>query len=405
MRFFRYLLVAVESILDHKLRAILTMLGIIIGVAAVTTTVGMGQGLQKALVEEVEGEGINLISIFGSFGEGQALTSGDAAALANAELHPEIEAVTPVFLRGARVVYGDKSIDVQVKGTTANFEQVRNLAVASGRFFTQDEVESQQRLVVITHEVARSLFTNTPPVGQMIRIGAEPMRVVGVLADTSSGLFGGGEFEEVYVPIDLAQSRLARAPRYRGEYIINEINVQVVSSDQIRNAEYNIERTLRLRHNLKENDRNDFFIFSQERGLEFIATITGIISAFLGSIGAVSLLVGGIGIMNIMLVSVTERTKEIGLRKALGAQDNDILLQFLIEAVVLTILGGAIGVGLSYGVRAIIGLFPNFPFQTFIGVSAWLLAMSVSAGCGLVFGLYPAIRATRLDPIEALRYE
>ena len=405
MRFFRYLAVAIESILAHKLRALLTMLGIIIGVASVTTTIGMGQGLERALVEEVEGQGINLISIFGLFGEGQALTSGDATALADVALHPEIEAVAPTFELGARVVYEDKSIDVQVKGTTASYEQVHNLAIASGRFFTEDEVEGQQRLAVISDAVARTLFTDTPPVGQMIRVGAEPMRVVGVLAQTSGGLFGGGAFQEIYVPIDLAQARLARAPRYRGEYIISEISVQATSSELIRDAEYRIERTLRLRHNLEGEDVNDFFIFSQQRGLEFIATITGIISAFLGSIGAVSLLVGGIGIMNIMLVSVTERTKEIGLRKALGAQDSDILLQFLIEAVMLTIFGGAIGVGLSYGVGAIIGLFPNFPFQVFIGVSAWLLAISVSAGCGLIFGLYPAIRATRLDPIEALRYE
>lgn len=287
MKLFRYIWVAVESILAHKLRAILTMLGIIIGVASVTTTVGMGQGLQKALVEEVEGEGINLISIFGSFGQGQALTSGDAEALANPQLHPEIEAVAPVFIQGARLVYNDKSIDVQVKGTTASYERVRNLSIASGRFFKQEEVESRRRLVVITHEVARSLFVNTPPVGQMIRIGAEPMRVVGVLADTSGGLFGGGDFEEVYVPIGLVQARLARAPRYRGEYVISEINAQVVNSDQIRHAEYRIERTLRLRHNLKEKDANDFFIFSQDRGLEFIANITRIVSVFLGSIGAI----------------------------------------------------------------------------------------------------------------------
>jgi putative ABC transport system permease protein len=238
----------------------------------------------------------------------------------------------------------------------------------------------------------------------MIRIKGEPFQVVGVLKP-SGGDDSESYFRPIYVPLGVAQSHLIKSPRFRGEYVISEIMVQVVSRDLLTYAEHRVEQTLRARHNLEADDKNDFHILNQAKLLEIANNVSSLMTALLGSIGTVSLLVGGIGIMNIMLVSVTERTSEIGLRKALGAQDRDILLQFLIEAMVLCAIGSLIGIGLSYGVSFALAQIPEFPFDVLIEFGAILLALAVGLLSGFVFGLYPAIRATRLDPIEALRYE
>jgi putative ABC transport system permease protein len=238
----------------------------------------------------------------------------------------------------------------------------------------------------------------------MMRINAQPFQVVGVLKE--SGGFGRNSPDErAYVPIGIAQGRLFNAPRYRGEYTVSSINVQAAASDQIDAAERQIETSLRLRHDLGPDDDNDFNIFNQASLLETASDISQTLTVFLGAIGAVSLIVGGIGIMNIMLVSVTERTREIGLRKAIGAHDNDILLQFLIEALVLCFLGGLIGVGLAYGLAALFARIPSFTFSVVLQPDALILALGFSLLSGLIFGIYPALRATQLDPIEALRSE
>jgi putative ABC transport system permease protein len=414
MRAIRYLRVALESIAAHKLRAILTMLGIIIGVAAVLTTMGIGRGAAANITQRIESQGTNLLTISpgassvsglsGGGGSAGTLTMGDAKALRDRDLHPALALVAPEYGANTRLVYGDTNTQNQVNGVTADYAKVRNLVIASGRFLTEEDSQAQSQVVVLGSELAGDLYGEKNPVGLSVRINAEPFQVVGVLEE--SGGFGRNTPDmQAYVPIQIAQGRLFNAPRYRGEYTVTSLNIQVVNENQVEAAERQIETTLRLRHNLTADQDNDFDVFNQASLLETVADVSQTLTVFLGAIGAISLLVGGIGIMNIMLVSVTERTREIGLRKALGAHDKDILLQFLVEALVLCFLGGLVGVGLAYGIAALLGQVPAFNFTVLIQPDSLALALSFSLLAGLVFGIYPAMRATQLDPIEALRSE
>ena len=407
MKAVRYSTVAWESIMANKMRSLLTMLGLIIGVASVLTTIGIGRGAALGVTKEIEGQGINTLVItpkMENITDSSSLTSGDARVLADPQMHPEILAVASTNSTFMRVLNGDASIESQVTGTTANYASVRNLKLARGRFFTTEEEASQSRVVVLSNIAAADLFKGSDPIGQSIRINNEPFVVVGVMKK-SGGDDGETYFRPVYTPLGVAQNRLINAPRYRGDYVVSEITVQVADRELLKYAEEQVEQTLRLRHDLDTTKKNDFHILNQARLLEIASSVANMMTALLGSIGTVSLLVGGIGIMNIMLVSVTERTSEIGLRKALGAQDRDILLQFLIEALVLCALGSIIGIGLSYSVSVGLNSIPDFPFQIVLEGPALLLALSVGLISGFVFGLYPALRATRLDPIDALRYE
>lgn len=407
MKALRYSSVAWESIMANKLRSLLTMLGLIIGVASVLTTVGIGRGAALGVTQEIEGQGLNTLVITpktANITDPSTLTSGDARALADPTIHPEIVAVAPTNSTFMRVVNGTQSIESQVTGATADYAQVKNLKVEQGRFFTAEEEAAQQRVVVLSSLAAHDLFKNGDPIGQSVRINNEPFTVVGILKK-SGGDDSEAYFRPMYTPLEVAQNRLINAPRFRSEYVVSEITVQVADRALLSYAERQVEQTLRLRHDLNTQDKNDFHILNQARLLELAGNVANMMTALLGSIGTVSLLVGGIGIMNIMLVSVTERTSEIGLRKALGAQDNDILLQFLIEALVLCALGSMIGIALSYGVSSLLNGIPEFPFKIMLEAWALLLALGVGLFSGFAFGLYPAIRATRLDPIEALRYE
>ncbi len=406
-RILQYLGVAFESIRANKLRAILTMLGIIIGVAAVLSTLGIGAGAAASITADVQSEGVNQLTVLaGGSDETTAginrLTLGDAAALADQTVHPEIATVSPEYSGNAQLTRGDAGVSAQISGVTLAYAAATKVNLASGRFFTQDELDRWQPVIILGANSAETLFGQADPLDQEIRVNGESFIVIGVL-EKSDGGFGGSESQ--LTPLTVAQGRLFQAERYRGELPVTSITVKVIDADGMTQAEKNVEQTLRLRHGLTRDDKNDFTIFNQASLLELANTISATLSLLLGSIGAISLLVGGIGIMNIMLVSVTERTKEIGLRKALGAQDSDILTQFLTESLVLCLIGGAIGIGLALALSYGISLIPNFSFDLIIEPYAIGLALGVCFASAFIFGLYPALRATRLDPIEALRYE
>jgi putative ABC transport system permease protein len=375
---------------------------------------GIGRGAAANITTRIESQGTNLLSINpgasntgglrGGSGSAGTLTMGDAQALMDHTLNPSIALVAPDYSANAQLVYGTSNNQYFVTGITADYPAVRNLQIASGRLMTTAEIENQGQVVVLGSQVAGDLFGVEDPVGLSVRINGQPFQVVGVLQ--ASGGFGRNTpDEQAYVPLGVAQGQLFNAPRYRGEHTVSNISIEVASADHVDAAEQQIETTLRLQHNLKANEDDDFNIFNQASLLQTASDISQTLTIFLGAIGAVSLLVGGIGIMNIMLVSVTERTREIGLRKAIGAHDHDILLQFLIEALALCFLGGLIGVALAFGLAALLASIPVFTFKVLIEPDSLALALGFSLLAGLIFGIYPALRATRLDPIEALRSE
>lgn len=406
MKVLRYLWVALESIEAHRLRAILTMLGIMIGIAAVLVTVGIGSGSAASITERIESSGTNLLTVSaGSRGAtGSTLTIADAEVLMNSGRYPAIAAVAPQYQSNATVTYGATEGSYTVVGTTDAYSTVRNQDLDEGEFLSADQVAENSNVVVLGATVASDLFGGQDPLGQNVRIDDALFQVIGVLESTGSSGFGSAD-SQVFVPIGVAQGRLFNAARYRGNYTISSISIEVTDQAELDSTAAQVEQVLRLRHGLGTDDDNDFTLTNQADLLEVASDVSGTLTTLLGGIGAVSLVVGGIGIMNIMLVSVTERTKEIGLRKALGAHRSDILLQFLVEALVLCAMGGVIGIGLSYGFANLAELLPNFSYRIIIEPWAVALALIVSTASGFLFGLYPALRATQLDPIEALRFE
>jgi putative ABC transport system permease protein len=395
--------VAFQSIRANKMRSLLTMLGIVIGVGAVITMVALGSGAQKAVSDRINSLGANLLNVYPgqqSFrgvasDQRVSLTIDDAEALRNDA--PLLSAVVPELSRNQQVKFGNQNLNVSIVGTTANYAAVRNYQLPFGRMFTNGDDAGRQRYAVLGSQVPEMLGANPAAlIGQTLLVRGIPFQIIGILSEKGSQGWQNPD-EQILVPLQTARFRVFGTDRLR------TIAVQVKDDVPLEQGMVDLERVLRREHKIRPGGDNDFQVRNSR---EFLATqqaATQILTALLASIAAVSLVVGGIGIMNIMLVSVTERTREIGVRKALGATRTNILLQFLIEALVLCITGGTIGILL--GVGAAVGLSKLLHWNTLISPASIAIAFGFSAAVGLFFGIWPARKAASLDPIVALRYE
>lgn len=397
--------IAFNALVGNKLRSILTMLGIIIGVGAVIAMVSIGMGVRDKVSNSIAGLGSNLIMVTPgapsaagvrqAAGSGITLTIKDSQAISREVAG--VSQVAPSVSRQYQLVAGNQNWTTSVQGTTPEFLEVRNMSVQAGSFITTKEVEARDRVAVIGGTVAASLFGDTNPIGQSIRINKAPFRVIGVLESKGQSAGGADQDDIVIVPITTAQERLM------GITYIQLINIQAADTDEINQVQDDVTALLRARHRISSDQPDDFTVRNMVSVMATAQEATGTITLLLANIAAISLLVGGIGIMNIMLVSVTERTREIGIRKALGARYYNILMQFLIEAVVIGVVGGMVGillgVGGAYAISSVAG------WKTVISPASIFLAFGFSVAIGLFFGIYPARKAALLDPIEALRYE
>ena len=407
--------IALASLGANKLRAGLTLLGIVIGVAAVISLMSIGRGVQETITSRIQTLGTNLLfvrpggvsqgGVSQGLGSAATLTLDDAYALVDPVFSPSVSAVAPELRTRGQVVAGRNNTSTQVVGVTPQYEFVRNFPVSSGEFISAGQLESNAQVAVLGAGVAETLFGFRDPVGQKVRINRRQFRVIGVLESKGSGFLGSLD-DQVLVPITTAYYRLSSQRTAQGGINVDSINVKMPDVQSMDAALQEIVMVLRLRHRITEDD--DFTVTSQQEAIEALEETTDTFVIFLGAIAGISLLVGGIGIMNIMLVSVTERTREIGIRKAMGAKRRDILLQFVSEATLLSLGGGGVGVLLgllltwALNGRTLLG---NQPTQTAFSGDIAILALAVSAAIGLFFGIYPAVRAARLHPIDALRYE
>ncbi len=413
MKFFESIRIAMRALAANKLRSVLTMLGIIIGVGAVIALMSIGRGVQKYVTDQFAGLGSNLLFIApGQLADGppqeraniKLLTLADANALSDRSLVPDVVGVTTEFVNNGTVARGKQDMQVQISGTTVSYPEIRNWEPVLGSFFTQADFDERGRVAVLGWAVYQELFAaNEYPIDQTVQVNSLLFRVIGVMEEKGGGP-GGNQDETVMLPLSTAQDRLFRQKTVSGDYQVSVIYASIDSEENTNSAIEQIAGVLRERRNIAYLDGDDFNIISQSDIISVFGEILGALTIFLGAIAGISLLVGGIGIMNIMLVSVTERTREIGLRKAVGAKRSDVLLQFLIEAVTLAVIGGALGITL--GVSGAWGIGYAFDsFEAVVGLDAVLIALLFSMAVGLFFGIYPAFRASRLNPIDALRYE
>ncbi len=408
MKLWQAFLEALQSLAANKLRSGLTILGIVIGVGAVIAMLGIGRGAQDSITGSIQGIGTNLLFVFRGGSEDvrnpKPLTLGDADALSDPFAAPSITGVAPVLAGDGEVSFGGETLVTQISGVTPDYEPVRNYRVTEGEFISEANMLGRASVAVIGVEVADKLYGRTEGlVGETLRVEGQPFRVIGVLQERGGSSFGSQD-DIILVPLTTAQTRLLRRG---GRDRVDLILVSAASPDLVDQAAEEVAQILRTRHRTPIG-ADDFTVFSQQDFLATARTITNVLTIFLGGIAAISLLVGGIGIMNIMLVSVTERTREIGLRKAMGARRQDILVQFLTESSVLSMIGGIVGIGLGWLISYIVGEVAaanNADIVPAIGLDAVLLATLFSTAVGLFFGIYPANRAASLEPVEALRYE
>jgi len=400
--------IAYRSLRANRMRSILTMLGMVIGVSAVIAMVAIGAGANERIAAQISSIGSNLLLVLpgsttsgglrSGFGSAPTLTMADARAIGR-EL-PAVRLAAPSIRSTSPVVYGNQNWSTLIQGVTPEYFEIRDYRLAEGRFFTADEVDASSKVAVVGRTVVRNLFVDESPVGAILRIKRVPFTVVGVLAEKGQSPQGQDQDDIIIAPITTVQNRLFGSG-HPGS--VGVIIAQAVDRESIGEAEREVVSLLRQRHRIGSGQEEDFSVRNLSEMLAVAEASTRVMSLLLGAIASVSLLVGGIGIMNIMLVSVTERTREIGIRLAVGARERDILVQFLIEAVFLSVAGGAIGILLGIGGSLLISRFAGW--STLISPGAVLVAFSFSAAVGIFFGFYPARKASRLDPIEALRHE
>lgn len=409
-QWFEPLSTAWVGVVTHKLRSFLTMLGIVIGVGAVIALMSVGKGAEASIVSSIGSLGSNLVTISpgasvgpGGFrsapGSVQTLTQEDAEAIA--EQVDYVDIVAPSDSTNLQLVVGGENMNARITGASVEYMQAYNLNVASGSFFTAYDYERGAKVAVLGTNVAETLFEGVDPIGQQMRMGNNVVRVIGILESKEGGI--GSANDSTLIPLSALQQMVAQSRTSQGERVVSSIALTVSDESQTDYVIEKITSLLRSRHQLGPGVDNDFSITSMEELTSMLSETVGTLTLLLGAIAAISLLVGGIGVMNIMLVSVLERTREIGIRKALGARERDIWGQFLIEAVFLTFAGGIIGVTLGWVVSLVVDRMELM--STLVTADIIILAVSVSVGIGLFFGFYPAWRASRLNPIDALRSE
>jgi putative ABC transport system permease protein len=400
--------IALRALVVNKMRSALTMLGIIIGVGAVIAMIAVGSGAQKRIAEQIASMGSNLIMVMSGsstsggmrFGAGTVptLTADDAKAI-QTEI-PGVKYTAPSINGVAQVVYGNQNWSTIIIGTTPEVLDIRDWSVAVGRSFTQQDVDGATKVCLLGKTVAENLFGGIDPVGQIVRIKKVPFTVVGLLAPKGQSTWGQDQDDFIFVPLTIAQKQLF-GMQFPG--MVRTIAIQARGPEVMTEVEEQITDLLRQRHRIQPNQENDFSVRNLTEVMSSAEQSAKVMSLLLGAIASISLIVGGIGIMNIMLVSVTERTREIGIRIAVGAKGKDILLQFLIESLVLSLIGGTLGIGIGMAGTLILSSFTQWP--VLFSIKAILLSFLFSGSVGVFFGFYPARKASLLNPIEALRYE
>ncbi|MBI4331438.1 MAG: ABC transporter permease [Chloroflexi bacterium] len=414
MRILDSVFLAFRGITANKLRSSLTMLGIIIGVAAVIALMSIGAGAQASITQQIEGVGTNLLIVFPGQQSTQGVRGGagtanlsleDATALNDPVLAPDVKLVAPSSQTFAQLVAGSVNTRAQVQGVTPEFQYVRNWEVAAGEFVQTFQVRSRSLVAVLGDTTSRNLFGGVNPIDQFIKVQGIQFRVIGVLKAKGGSGFGSAD-DVVMIPLTTLQTRLQVERGSGGAQRVASIYITAANPDRIQAAKDQISEILRQRHRVAPGSE-DFSVLSQEDMIATFTSVTGVMTIFLGAIAGISLLVGGIGIMNIMIVAVTERTREIGIRKAVGAKGRDILLQFLIESATMSFSGAIIGYGAGLLASHLINgvQLAGSPLRTSVSPEIAILALGVAVGIGLFFGVYPASRAAKMNPIQALRYE